>query len=202
MPGFADRLLTIAVTATVTSAVWIVVGSTWIARDDGAPALQAVKAAPGRQAPPLPPESTGELAIPVEGVVAENLFDSFTDERGGGGRVHKAIDIMAPAGTPVVAATDGTVESLFRSDEGGNTIYLRSPGGGTIYYYAHLQSYAAGLSEGQQVLRGQRLGAVGSSGNADETAPHLHFAILRVQPDADWWDNGEAVNPYPLLGGK
>ena len=106
---------------------------------------------------------------------------------------------MAAAGTPVVAAAPGTVERLFQSDAGGNTIYVRSQDRQTIHYYAHLQDYAPGLREGQSVQRGQRLGSVGSSGNADPAAPHLHFAIMRTTPDAEWWEPATAVNPYPLL---
>jgi murein DD-endopeptidase MepM/ murein hydrolase activator NlpD len=202
MLTFADRLLTIAVTATLTSAAWVVVGSTWIGNSD--PAAQESGAAPGQEieASTAPWPDSENLIVPVEGVSPGELADSFADERGGGGRVHEAIDIMAPAGTPVVAAAGGTVESLFRSDAGGNAIYVRSPDRRTVHYYAHLQSYAAALTEGQKVARGQRLGTVGSSGNAEQAAPHLHFAILRTSPDADWWDAAEAVNPYPLLRGR
>ena len=106
---------------------------------------------------------------------------------------------MAPAGTPVVAAGPGTVEKLFLSDAGGNTVYVRSGDRRTIHYYAHLQAYASGLAEGQPVHRGQRLGTVGSSGNADPAAPHLHFAVLRVAPGAHWWDSADPIDPFPLL---
>jgi murein DD-endopeptidase MepM/ murein hydrolase activator NlpD len=106
---------------------------------------------------------------------------------------------MAPAGTPVVAADAGTVEKLFLSEAGGNTIYVRSTDRRTIHYYAHLQAYAAGLAEGQPVRRGQRLGTVGSTGNADPAAPHLHFAILRIAPEAHWWEPTTAIDPFPLL---
>ena len=69
----------------------------------------------------------------------------------------------------------------------------------TIYYYAHLDEYAEGLKEGQRVRRGQRLGTVGSSGNASEDAPHLHFAIMQTTKDAEWWEPANALNPYTLL---
>jgi murein DD-endopeptidase MepM/ murein hydrolase activator NlpD len=106
---------------------------------------------------------------------------------------------MAPKGTSVLSSAPGTIEKLFRSKAGGNTIYVRSTDGETIYYYAHLDSYAEGLREGQRVRRGQRLGMVGSSGNASAEAPHLHFAILQTTADAEWWEPANAVNPYPLL---
>ena len=94
-----------------------------------------------------------------------------------------------------------TVERLFQSQAGGNTIYVRSNDRRTIHYYAHLDAYAPGLEEGKRVSRGELLGTVGSSGNASPDAPHLHFAILRTTPDAEWWEPATAINPYPLLKG-
>lgn len=142
------------------------------------------------------------LAIPVAGIAADELIDTFTQARAGGARRHDAIDIMAPLGTPVVAAAPGTVESLFTSDGGGGiTAYVRSDDGRWIYYYAHLQSYAPGLAEGQRVERGQLIGRVGASGNANPEGPHLHFAIMRMAA-GERWHQGTAVNPYPLLAGE
>lgn len=142
------------------------------------------------------------LVVPAAGVEPGQLVDTFTQARAGGERVHDALDIMAPAGTPVLAAASGRLEKLFFSDGGGgNTIYVRSGDGRWSYYYAHLQSYAPGLTEGQMVARGQKIGTVGSSGNADPAGPHLHFAIHRMEPGDSWWE-GTPVNPYPLLAGK
>ena len=107
---------------------------------------------------------------------------------------------MAPRGTPVVAAAAGTVERLFLSKPGGKTIYIRSPDRLRIYYYAHLDSYRADLSEHQLVAPGDLLGTVGSTGNADPSAPHLHFAVHKVRADEKWYQ-GRPVNPYPLLTG-
>ena len=141
------------------------------------------------------------LAIPVLGVKPENLSDTYKQSRSGG-RVHDAIDIMAPHGTPVVAVAPGTVEKLFFSKGGGGvTAYVRSPDRNWMFYYAHLQDYAPGLREGQSVKRGDPIGRVGSTGNADPAGPHLHFAINRVAPGEKWY-NGRPVNPYPLLAGK
>lgn len=140
---------------------------------------------------------TGAMAVPVAGVRREQLYDSYADARSGG-RVHDAIDILAPLGTPVVAAAAGRIEKLFASDLGGNTIYIRSPDGRWIYYYAHLSGYRRGLREGEAVAQGALIGAVGSSGNADPAAPHLHFAVHHARPDESW-AGGVAVNPYPLL---
>jgi murein DD-endopeptidase MepM/ murein hydrolase activator NlpD len=70
-----------------------------------------------------------------------------------------------------------------------------------MYYYAHLQGYAPGLHEGQQVKQGQLIARVDHTGDAVASAPHLHFAINRMQPGQRWWQ-GEPINPYPLLAGK
>lgn len=142
------------------------------------------------------------LAIPVQGIQASQLVDTYTQARAGGARRHDAIDIMAGEGTPVLAAADGRVEKLFFSDGGGGiTAYVRSPDQRWTYYYAHLQGYAPGLAEGQQVKRGQLLGRVGHTGNASPDGPHLHFAINRMEPGQKWYQ-GEAINPYPLLAAK
>jgi peptidoglycan LD-endopeptidase LytH len=159
---------------------------------------------PGQPAAPAPavaaPAPGATLVVPVTGVAPSDLTDTFGDARGGD-RSHEALDIMAPAGTPVVAVADGHVEKLFDSDAGGLTIYQFEPGGTFAYYYAHLQSYAPGLAEGQAIRRGQVIGYVGSTGNADPAAPHLHFAIFRLGPEREWW-KGTPINPYPLLRGE
>jgi murein DD-endopeptidase MepM/ murein hydrolase activator NlpD len=141
------------------------------------------------------------LAIPVVGIRPDQLSDTFTDSRGGGSRVHNAIDIMAPRGTPVVSASDGRVEKLFYSHGGGGiTAYVRSPDGVWLHYYAHLDSYAPGLKEGQRIRRGDPIGTVGISGNANPSGPHLHYAIYRMSAGERWWQ-GAPINPYPQLAG-
>ncbi len=135
-------------------------------------------------------------APPIEGLKVSQLHDSF-DEMRGAGR-HEAIDIMAPRGTPVHAVTDGVVTKLFLSKPGGKTIYLFDPAGIFCYYYAHLDAYQPDLREGMRVSRGQVIGYVGSTGNANPSAPHLHFTIFRLGPEKHWWQ-GTALNPYPFL---
>lgn len=141
----------------------------------------------------------GKLMIPVAGVQPGQLVDTYSQARADGQRSHDAIDIPAPVGTPVLAAAAGTIEKLYLSKEGGNTIYLRSSDGTTIYYYAHLDGYAPGLSEKRAVSRGETIGRVGFSGNANPAAPHLHFAIWSVRPTDQWYSPHTALNPYPLL---
>lgn len=138
------------------------------------------------------------LLLPVQGIQPSQLHDTFNEARGGGTRPHEALDIMAPRGTPVLAAVDGTVEKLFNSVPGGLTIYEFDRDRGRAYYYAHLDRYAEGLAEGQALRRGDVIGYVGSTGNAAEDAPHLHFAIFVLGPEKHWWQ-GTAIDPYPLL---
>lgn len=154
------------------------------------PATTARSAAQAAAAPP-------GLLLPVQGIQASQLRDTFTDARSQG-RVHDAIDIMADAGTPVLAVADGTVEKLFDSERGGLTIYQFEPSGRWCYYYAHLQRYADGLAEKQVIKRGEVIGYVGSTGNASADAPHLHFEVHVLGVEKQWW-KGESINPYPLL---
>lgn len=213
-----EKLQTVAATATVTSVAWLLIGS-YVMLKPAAPgpvaqspaastallaqqapsspmALTSVSAV--QQVPTVTPLATGVLVIPVQGVKPSQLVDTFTQAREGGLRRHDAIDIMAPLGTPVIAAAAGTLEKLFVSVKGGNTIYVRSPDRRLSYYYAHLDHYAPGLKDGQQVSAGQLLGAVGYTGDASADGPHLHFAINLMEPAESWW-KGTAINPYPLL---
>ncbi|TWO71799.1 M23 family metallopeptidase [Caenimonas sedimenti] len=136
------------------------------------------------------------LMVPVAGIPPAALHDTY--EQGRGSRTHEAIDIAAPAGTPVVAVDNGRIAKLFTSKPGGLTIYLFDADGRLAYYYAHLDAYAPGLKEGMEVQRGTLLGTVGSTGNADPKVPHLHFAVFKLGPQRNWWQ-GDPVNPYPAL---
>ncbi len=90
---------------------------------------------------------------------------------------------------------------LFNSKAGGITLYQFDPGERFVYYYAHLQDYAPGIVEGKVLRKGELIGHVGSTGNANPEGPHLHFAIGELGADKKWWDY-KAINPYPLLGGR
>lgn len=136
------------------------------------------------------------LTVPVVGITIQNLHDTYTERRGS--RAHEALDIPAPRGTQVVAAGDGRVVKLFRSVAGGLTVYQYDPSERFAYYYAHLDRYAQNLTEGMMLKRGDPIGVVGSSGNAREDSPHLHFAIFKLGPEKQWW-KGSSVNPFPLL---
>jgi murein DD-endopeptidase MepM/ murein hydrolase activator NlpD len=137
------------------------------------------------------------LLVPVAGVAVSQLTDTF-DEGRDGGRVHRALDILAPRGTPVLAADDGRVLRVRANALGGNTVYATDPAGRVVYYYAHLDAYRSGLAEGQTIARGDVLGTVGTTGNAPKDTPHLHFQVMGMPADGKYWD-GDAINPYPLF---
>lgn len=156
-----------------------------------APAVAAPPAAVEAQ-----PTAPRALLIPVEGVARHQLVDTFEARRGM--RRHRALDIMAPRGTRVLAAVDGEVAKVYRHVLGGLSVYQYDAARRYSYYYAHLDAYAPGLTEGAWLRRGDLVGFVGSTGNAPASAPHLHFAVLELGPERKWW-KGTPVNPYPLF---
>jgi peptidoglycan LD-endopeptidase LytH len=172
-----------------------------------APQAEAPMAVPDVPTPPralpAPPPDLGDfarlktrnIAIPVQGVDVGQLRDNFSEIRGN--RVHEAIDILAPRGTPVLAADEGVVQKLFTSVPGGLTVYEFDRDAAYCYYYAHLDRYADGLKEGMAVRKGDVIGYVGTTGNAPPGTPHLHFTIFKLGPEKQWW-KGTAVNPFPL----
>ncbi|HZU24513.1 MAG TPA: M23 family metallopeptidase [Bryobacteraceae bacterium] len=133
----------------------------------------------------------------MNGLRADQIQDTFHSTRGGGTREHRATDILAPRGTPVLAVADGTIAKLFLSVPGGNTIYEFDPSGTWCFYYAHLDGYAPGLHEGMAVRHGDTIGFVGTTGNAGNT-PHLHLEFSRLGPEKHWWQS-TPVDPYPIL---
>ena len=161
--------------------------------------------------PPLPPASPAtaaglsadlrnrRLLIPVQGVKAAELQPTFHAQRGT--REHEALDVLAPKGTPVLAVEDGEIVKLFYSVRGGKSIYQFDRSRRYCYYYAHLDGYASGLAEKQQVSQGQVIGYVGSTGNAKADTPHLHFAIFRLTAEQRW-SEGTPIDPYPALTRK
>ena len=149
---------------------------------------------------PTTGDASGPLAVPVAGVARAAITDTWGQARGEG-RVHHGTDIIAPRGTPVLAAARGTIEKLFQSDLGGTTIYERSPARRWTYYYAHLSGYAPGLHEGQAVHAGEVIGFVGDTGDAGPGNYHLHFGLTRTDPAQHWYE-GKDVNAFPLLAGS
>lgn len=169
------------------------------------PALSAAAApVPTAQpvAPTMPEVPAPALIVPVPGVDIATLRSNWGDPRGGGARTHQGLDIMAPGGTPVRAAADGTVEKLYRSNGGGGiALYQRSGDGRWMFYYAHLGGYAPGMADGRRVQVGETIGYVGDTGNAGAGNHHLHFGVSAMRPGERWWQ-GTPVDPYPLLAAK
>jgi len=187
-------------TVSVLLGVGVISVMAWVAAGPD-PAAPIAVAAPSPHPAPIVPVMSDSgasrpLIVPVAGVARSAMRDMFDEVRGT--HRHEAIDILAPRGTAVIAADDGVVQKLFTSAAGGLTVYEFDPDQRFCYYYAHLDSYAAGLHEGQPLRRGEILGYVGPSGNAPKDTPHLHFAVIRLDPDRRWW-KGTYVNPYPLL---
>ncbi len=177
-------------------------------RDLAAPTASVPAASPAPAAPPVvtPVVTPADLAtlraaglrVPVQGIPAARVPDTFGERRDGGSLPHEALDIAAPRGTPVLAAAGGRVHKLFTSAAGGLTVYVLDPAGRFVYYYAHLDAYRPGIAEGQAVRAGDVLGTVGSTGNASPAAPHLHFAVARLDDPRRWWE-GTPLDPRPFL---
>jgi murein DD-endopeptidase MepM/ murein hydrolase activator NlpD len=126
------------------------------------------------------------------------LHDTFYAARSGG-RVHRAIDIIVPRGTPVLAASDGEIVRIGRNRLGGKIIYQLSDDKKMVFYYAHLDRYAAGLRVGDSVRQGDVIAYVGNTGNAGPGNYHLHFSILIAGADPKKLWKGNSINPYPIL---
>jgi murein DD-endopeptidase MepM/ murein hydrolase activator NlpD len=176
----------------------VIVQIVLLERPDRPPAVEPREAAASPAPPPADLMARG-LAFPVRGIEPRSIADSFTDARGAT-RIHNAMDIMAPRGTPVVAVDAGTVERLGNGGAGGITIYQVDEAGRYSFYYAHLDRLAAGLAVGRKVRRGEVLGYVGTTGNAPASAPHLHFAIYAIGEGKGRWGE-RPINPYPLWKG-
>jgi murein DD-endopeptidase MepM/ murein hydrolase activator NlpD len=138
------------------------------------------------------------LRLPIDGAAVDLMKGDFIEPRGP--RRHEAVDILAPRHTPIRAVDGGSIARLFYSKAGGTTIYHVDSSGRFVYYYAHLEKYARGLHEGQQVVRGQVLGYVGTSGNAPADTPHLHFTVLELAAGKRWWE-GRPIDPYLVFRG-
>jgi peptidoglycan LD-endopeptidase LytH len=129
-----------------------------------------------------------KIAMPLEDVAKKEVADTWGAPRGTGRR-HEGQDIFAPKGTPILSATNGFIYKIGENNLGGQTVSVIGSGG-RIYYYAHLDSYARGITVGDRVSKRTVLGYVGTTGNAQGTPPHLHFGIYTLTG---------AINPLPLL---
>ncbi len=128
------------------------------------------------------------LAMPLENVRKQQIADTWHAARGVN-RVHEGQDIFATRGTPILSATSGYIYKIGQNNLGGQTVSVIGRGG-RVYYYAHLDSYAPAIREGDWVTPRTVLGYVGTTGNAQGTPPHLHFGV---------YSGSGAINPLPLL---
>jgi peptidoglycan LD-endopeptidase LytH len=141
-----------------------------------------------------------QILVPVAGADMSKVYDTFNDPRDGGERVHRAIDILAPRGTPILSADDGRILRMSTNALGGISMYTVDPQNRIVYYYAHMDHYNDAMSPGRDIVKGDTLGYVGTTGNAPKNTPHLHFQVMRWPADGKYW-NGEPIDPYELLGG-
>jgi murein DD-endopeptidase MepM/ murein hydrolase activator NlpD len=162
---------------------------------------------PGKSIPGAPPEvvrpapevtarlSRGGYVFPVFGPAAfGNTFGAFRADVAG--KWHHGEDLVAPAGTPLLAVADGTLFSVGWNDIGGWRLWLRDDAGNE-FYYAHLSAYSPLAIAGKRVKAGDVVGFVGDSGDAEGGPPHLHFEIHPVDLLSYGYDG--AVAPYPFL---
>lgn len=148
-----------------------------------------VATVPASEAPPA-------LMVPVDGVAPARVSDSFNDVRGD--RTHRAVDILAPRGTAVIAVADGQVYRMRQTGPGGLSVYATDSTQHWMFYYAHLDTFRPGLAEGAKLTQGEVIGYVGTTGNAPADTPHLHFQLMRARFDSRWWD-GDALDPRPYF---
>jgi murein DD-endopeptidase MepM/ murein hydrolase activator NlpD len=137
------------------------------------------------------------LLVPVKGISVSQIPDTYDAPRDGA-RIHFAQDILAKRGTPVLAADDGSILHVGTNTLGGNVIWATDPSRKFAFYYAHLDHYAKGLHDGQQIARGDLIGYVGTTGNAPKDTPHLHFQVVRIVAGKRY-SEGPPLNPLPFF---
>ena len=154
------------------------------------PAPSGARKPKGKPQKPKPPTlaTTKGFVFPVYG--KHTFSDTWGAARADTG-FHEGNDIFATAGTPVVAVCDGTLNRVGTLPISGNRLWVKCTKGGDSFFYAHLSSFASDTHGRAKVTAGQVVGFVGSTGDAEQTPPHLHF---EVHPG-----DGDAVDPYPFL---
>ncbi|HEX8396370.1 MAG TPA: M23 family metallopeptidase [Pyrinomonadaceae bacterium] len=133
-------------------------------------------------------EPEAQIAMPVRTVKVKSVADTWNAPRSNE-RTHQGQDIFAPRGTAVYSATEGYVFRIGQNSLGGNNIWIAGAGG-RFYYYAHLDKFAENLKQGDYATTETIIGYVGTTGNAKDTPPHLHFGV---------YTSTGAINPLPLL---
>jgi murein DD-endopeptidase MepM/ murein hydrolase activator NlpD len=148
------------------------------------PALAAEAVEPGSAPPPAPPAEV----FPVDGAVDYGSAAAHF----GGGRGHKGQDVFADCGTPIDAVRAGRVLDAKYEGAAGNYAVVAADDGRS-HVYMHLRRPARVVA-GDRVIAGQRIGAVGDSGDAWDC--HLHFEVWTAP---GWFRGGHPVDPLPYL---
>lgn len=133
-------------------------------------------------------EPEAQIPMPVRGVKVKSVADTWHAPRSNE-RTHQGQDIFAPRGTAVYSATEGYVFRIGQNALGGNNVWIAGAGG-RFYYYAHLDKFTENLKQSDYVTNETIIGYVGTTGNAKDTPPHLHFGV---------YTSTGAINPLPLL---
>jgi len=128
------------------------------------------------------------LAYPLKTSGRNQIQSFFGDGRDANSRKHEGIDVFAPLRTPVLAIAAGTITRVNENNLGGRVVWMRPDGQDYTLYYAHLDEQIA--REGERVNVGDTIGLMGNTGNAKNTAPHLHFGI---------YTSSGAVDPLPFI---
>lgn len=137
-------------------------------------------------------EHATTILMPVDGVHINTVQSSWHAPRGGG-RLHLGQDIFADRGTPIYSATIGRIAKMGFESKGGNYVRIVGPGGWE-YYYAHLNTIARDIHVGDFVTIDTQIGAVGNTGNATASHPHLHFSVYNA--------DGIAIDPLQFLSDR
>lgn len=148
-----------------------------------------------------------KLVIPVQGATpADWNPQTFWHRPWGRSGVHRGIDIFAPKGRPVVAASSGIVIFAGNLRDGGNVVAVLGPKW-RVHYYAHLAEQRT--ASWRWVNRGDEIGSVGTSGNAVGKPPHLHYAVItqlpypwRYRPERFGFDRMFYLDPGELFLGS
>lgn len=157
-----------------------------------------------------------DIKFPVDNIKS-HFYDDWKERRGGGSRLHEGLDVRAPKGAKIVAVADGIINTVAFSESSGYYIAIDHMNG-WLSLYVHLNddiigddnaggsasAFAKEYKRGDRVQRGEVIGFVGNSGNAEGTVPHLHFELKYLGNSQDVyeyilkaWNNYEKAKLFP-----
>ena len=157
-----------------------------------------------------------DIKFPVDNIKS-HFYDDWKERRGGGSRLHEGLDVRAPKGAKIVAVADGIINTVAFSESSGYYIAIDHMNG-WLSLYVHLNddiigddnaggsasAFAKEYKRGDRVQRGEVIGFVGNSGNAEGTVPHLHFELKYLGNSQDVyeyilkaWNSYEKAKLFP-----